>query len=112
MEYLEGTNSDTERTYKPHTEKSWSGPYFCEVTTETLCCPQTTVVLVYYMQIDTDENRQTKYGVDELMGVIFRLVHVPETMPMVMYISLMELLNAEVTVPRLMRMPPIITTGR
>lgn len=63
------------------------------------------------MKTDTSTERP-KYGVDELMGVILRPVHVPETMPMVMYISLMELLNAEVTVPRLMRMPPIITTGR
>lgn len=31
---------------------------------------------------------------------------------MVMYISLMELVKAEVMVPRLMRKPPIITTGR
>lgn len=33
-------------------------------------------------------------------------------MPMVMYMSLMELVKAEVEVPRLMRKPPIITTGR
>lgn len=33
-------------------------------------------------------------------------------MPMVMYISLMEVVKAEVMVPRLMRKPPIITTGR
>lgn len=31
---------------------------------------------------------------------------------MVMYMSLMELVKAEVQVPRLMRKPPIITTGR
>lgn len=33
-------------------------------------------------------------------------------MPMVMYMSLIELVKAEVEVPRLMRKPPIITTGR
>lgn len=37
---------------------------------------------------------------------------VPATIPVVMYISVMELVKAEVIVPRLIRKPPIMTTGR
>lgn len=37
---------------------------------------------------------------------------VPATIPVVMYISVTELVKAEVIVPRLIRKPPVMTTGR
>lgn len=36
---------------------------------------------------------------------------VPEMTPMVMYISLTEVVNADVMVPKLIRNPPSMTTG-
>jgi len=39
-------------------------------------------------------------------------VYLPATTPMVMYISVMVLVKAVVIVPRLIRNPPNMTTGR
>lgn len=39
-------------------------------------------------------------------------VDLPATIPMVMYISVMDLVKAVVIVPRLIRSPPSMTTGR